>query len=403
VSPSLARRKTPSSPELRHERLWSLQEMEYSDTLSRLVNTCRYRSFFTISWTPERSLYEVLRLVQGPEAWYHSMYVIRIPLVTERSIADLLPAPHLAPRKPHLDELFPSLLLLPMSSSNDPLLQVSDDASNRYPVADPALRKSCDRCYSQKLKCSKTDISPDCCVRCARAGVACFYSTRLARQSQKRLSSADSRGAQRLPKRSRHEPLTSPGFVDDALFDPMQRVHFDLDTTEITDASLLSTNHAEYAWPPEDWINTESVMTIPVLPEAPLSFIPQPEALSSDTSSAESHADKLPELSASILPDDHNEHSLNHSLTKVIRPTSHRSSSSSEVKLVRFGAYDKQVSLFHNRPLSAHEPYTGRATANTRAHASSYSEDLQALSHRLEEYHQRLSVADVRVDLYTCE
>lgn len=45
-----------------------------------------------------------------------------------------------------------------------------------------ALRKSCDRCHEQKLRCDGSNASLASCQRCQRAGQTCVYSTRSPRQ-----------------------------------------------------------------------------------------------------------------------------------------------------------------------------------------------------------------------------
>jgi hypothetical protein len=54
---------------------------------------------------------------------------------------------------------------------------------NRDSAGGRALRRSCDRCHSQKLKCSGDKHFQTKCGRCTKAGLPCVYSTRASRQS----------------------------------------------------------------------------------------------------------------------------------------------------------------------------------------------------------------------------
>src|SRR6266536_4542953 len=45
------------------------------------------------------------------------------------------------------------------------------------------LRRSCDRCHAQKLKCSGRRVSFSQCLRCQRMGLSCSYSARSARKT----------------------------------------------------------------------------------------------------------------------------------------------------------------------------------------------------------------------------
>lgn len=47
------------------------------------------------------------------------------------------------------------------------------------------LRKSCDRCHQQKLRCNRDKRRPTHCLRCQRAGAECVYSVRENKQSAK--------------------------------------------------------------------------------------------------------------------------------------------------------------------------------------------------------------------------
>ncbi|POS70300.1 hypothetical protein DHEL01_v211310 [Diaporthe helianthi] len=63
------------------------------------------------------------------------------------------------------------------------------------------VRKSCDRCHQQKLRCSRDQKRPAHCLRCQRAGVECVYSVRESKQSSKRKRNSNDHGS---PK-----PITS--------------------------------------------------------------------------------------------------------------------------------------------------------------------------------------------------
>lgn len=49
-----------------------------------------------------------------------------------------------------------------------------------------ALRKSCDRCHTQKLKCTPGNDANSQCMRCQQAGCKCVYSPRLPKRSHQR-------------------------------------------------------------------------------------------------------------------------------------------------------------------------------------------------------------------------
>jgi hypothetical protein len=57
-------------------------------------------------------------------------------------------------------------------------------------LAKPRTRKSCNRCYSQKLRCLKAADS-DTCLRCAKFGAQCIFSARATRPRNQTQSSAN--------------------------------------------------------------------------------------------------------------------------------------------------------------------------------------------------------------------
>ncbi|KAG6004540.1 hypothetical protein E4U54_000524 [Claviceps lovelessii] len=67
-----------------------------------------------------------------------------------------------------------------MTSVCDTTAQVSQ----QFQPSKRALRRSCDRCHCQKLKCSTEKGPSGECIRCQRAGLRCVYSARTARQKQ---------------------------------------------------------------------------------------------------------------------------------------------------------------------------------------------------------------------------
>ncbi|ETS87747.1 hypothetical protein PFICI_01575 [Pestalotiopsis fici W106-1] len=70
--------------------------------------------------------------------------------------------------------------------------QVSRQTSGRN------LRKSCDRCHQQKLRCVRSNTSLEPCTRCQRVGVECVYSARSSKQANKN-KSRHQNGAQTEP------------------------------------------------------------------------------------------------------------------------------------------------------------------------------------------------------------
>jgi hypothetical protein len=48
-----------------------------------------------------------------------------------------------------------------------------------------SLRRTCDRCYQQKLRCVGNKQLPSQCLRCRKAGMDCVYSARASRKASK--------------------------------------------------------------------------------------------------------------------------------------------------------------------------------------------------------------------------
>jgi len=158
-------------------------------------------------------------------------------------------------------------MALHRSASAESVQFVNENESSKgYPVTDQALRKSCDRCYAQKLKCSRSDGSPSRCTRCQKAGLRCFYSTRLARQTQKRTSQADNSTRQQLSRPFRQDPVQSPSLEEQALFDPLSLANFDHDSHALAGSTFYGEMPPEYTWPNEDWtIRLESSTALGVI------------------------------------------------------------------------------------------------------------------------------------------
>ncbi|KAF1848286.1 uncharacterized protein K460DRAFT_403578 [Cucurbitaria berberidis CBS 394.84] len=78
--------------------------------------------------------------------------------------------------------------------------------TSRPSTGGKALRRSCDRCHAQKLKCSGSKDFLAKCERCARAGLDCVYSTRASKKTAPSLQDGDNQGM-RTPDSTGMAPL----------------------------------------------------------------------------------------------------------------------------------------------------------------------------------------------------
>ena len=122
------------------------------------------------------------------------------------------------------------------------------------------IRRSCDRCHTQKLKCSGGRASSSQCLRCQRVGLSCSYSARSTRK--------DVRNTQRpeLPVLDK---------IDLASLDTSLTMSFDM----AQDGLTSSTSSEDWTWwgqPAEHYLmeQGERNITMPTSKAAPLDFMP---------------------------------------------------------------------------------------------------------------------------------
>ena len=125
------------------------------------------------------------------------------------------------------------------------------------------IRRSCDRCHAQKLKCSGSRGSFSQCLRCQRVGLSCSYSARSARK--------DVRNTQR-------PELPVLDEIDLASLDTSLTMSFDMAQDRLT-SSTSSTSSQDWTWwgqPVERYLTEQGERNIAIsTPKAaPLDFIP---------------------------------------------------------------------------------------------------------------------------------
>lgn len=135
------------------------------------------------------------------------------------------------------------------SSDELELLVDHTNISKNYNTSARALRKSCDRCYSQKLKCSRNDAASSRCVRCQRAGLRCSYSTRIAKQTQKTSRLSESVTPQKSSQSLRQQPLPSPGLGERAPSDMPMPDDFDFASLGPASSAISDDLQQKYIWP----------------------------------------------------------------------------------------------------------------------------------------------------------
>lgn len=108
------------------------------------------------------------------------------------------------------------------------------------------LRKSCDRCHQQKLRCVGDKTSLTRCMRCQRAGVECVYSVRSSKQPNKSSNDAWENGRTQ-PVTPTSDPLSEL----ETVFDP-DLLHFDdiFSSLPSSWATADAASLASYALPP---------------------------------------------------------------------------------------------------------------------------------------------------------
>ena len=110
-----------------------------------------------------------------------------------------------------------------------------------------ALRKSCDRCYAQKLKCKARDPRSGRCIRCQRAGSTCTYSSRSPSKRSVLPKAAAVRGYS--PSLQQQAP-SSFGDNDQAMmFDISMPDDFDIGSVDLVSSAFSGTSGADFDWP----------------------------------------------------------------------------------------------------------------------------------------------------------
>lgn len=125
-------------------------------------------------------------------------------------------------------------------------------------------RLSCDRCYAQKLRCSRqTSNNGETCVRCLRRGAECIYSTRLpkgrprakpAKTPTTQIETTTPAAPWSLdpppnPAEALPQPAASPSFSPGSAFPPEQTAFCDGPTRALSPSSSSrgnSTSSAQY-------------------------------------------------------------------------------------------------------------------------------------------------------------
>lgn len=298
-------------------------------------------------------------------------------------------------------------MALPHASPDEfELFRNDADGTRSYPATDQALRKSCDRCYAQKLKCSKSDASPSRCMRCQRAGLRCFYSTRLARQAPKRRASPlENVIVQKSTRPFRQQPLPSPSAEEHAGFDPMSMVTFDHDSHGLANSTFYGEVRSEYVWPPEDWLTgpelSSTYRTVPTADQSLLGHLPETRMLEPPDAAGGSGSEPPP---SHINPLD------NQYPTEQLREASAQQSSGTDVSNSSVIAFP-QANQSYQEVIPDHlaqstfqeRSSTGAGTSSEPKVAQATSlDELACLARRLENFHHKMSTAEP-FDLQSCK
>src|SRR4051812_3932416 len=119
-------------------------------------------------------------------------------------------------------------------------------------VSGRSLRKSCDRCHQQKLRCVGNKTLRQACARCQHVGAECVYNARSSKQ-------ANNNKASRTQNSAPTEPVTTvlnhhqPGNLEDFYPEPLQLGGFfpsgwdAISTPSLADPALTTYTHSGYA------------------------------------------------------------------------------------------------------------------------------------------------------------
>lgn len=119
-------------------------------------------------------------------------------------------------------------------------------------VSGRSLRKSCDRCHQQKLRCVGNKTSRQACARCQHVGAECVYNARSSKQANNNKGSRNQNSAPTepvTPVLNHHQPGNFGAFHPDQLqlgsFFPSG---WDaINTPSLTDPALATYTHSGHA------------------------------------------------------------------------------------------------------------------------------------------------------------
>jgi len=119
-------------------------------------------------------------------------------------------------------------------------------------VSGRSLRKSCDRCHQQKLRCVGNKTSRQACARCQHVGAECVYNARSRKQSNNNKGSRNQNSAPAepvTPVLNHHQPGNFGAFHPDQLqLDTFFQSSWDaINTPSLTDPALATYTHSSHA------------------------------------------------------------------------------------------------------------------------------------------------------------
>ena len=137
------------------------------------------------------------------------------------------------------------------------------------------IRRSCDRCHAQKLKCSASRESSSQCLRCQRVGLSCSYSARSARKTTQKSHHFGYVAAHKDARNTQRPELTVLGEIDLTSLDASLTMSFDMAQDDL----ISSTSSQDWTWlgqPAERYIREqgERNITISTPKAAPPDFMP---------------------------------------------------------------------------------------------------------------------------------
>lgn len=137
------------------------------------------------------------------------------------------------------------------------------------------IRRSCDRCHAQKLKCSGSRVSFSQCLRCQRVGFSCSYSARSARKTAKKSNDLGDLATHKDARNTQRPELPVLDEIDLASLDTSLTMSFDMAQDDLTS----STSSQDWTWwgqPAERYITEQGQrnITISTPKAAPLDFMP---------------------------------------------------------------------------------------------------------------------------------